>query len=159
MFHNIILVSTISLFLLATTSAKAEPPTIDELKDPWNKSYGLHLDRVDIREKALRKQGVANDISTKVRLFRSQKALVKKLIADMLTFKETIRKKEGKTSPRKSTREKLKADIKALEEKVNVIKLRIAGYNLVQKSLGDKIMEQLDLNPTQLAQIPPLSAK
>lgn len=143
-----------SLFLLTTTPVKAEPPTIDELKDPWNKSYGLHLDRVDIRQKALRKQGVANDISTKIMLFRGNKTLVKELIGKKIILEEKIRKKEGRTSPRKSTREKLKAEIKTLELELESLESRIGGYNKVQKNLGDSIMGQLGLNPTQLAHIP-----
>ena len=157
MIRNIIAMSVASLFLLASASAQIVTaiPTVDELKDPYNPTYGLHLERVDIRQKALRKQGIANDISTKIVLFRVQKALLKELIEEKLALVEDINKKEGKTSPRKSTRDKIKAEIVALKQKKNDIDVKITTYREVQRKAGKLIMETFGLTSTQLANIPP----
>jgi hypothetical protein len=150
-------ISATSLFLLASASTEisARTPTIDELKDPFNATYGLHLDRVDLRQKALRKTGVANDISTKIVLFRAQKTLMKELIDKKLALAEEISKKEGKKSPRKSTQTKILAAIATLKSDLNAIDLKINGYRKVQKDFGDAIMKTLELTPIQVSKIPP----
>ncbi|HBN22961.1 MAG TPA: hypothetical protein DD412_06970 [Holosporales bacterium] len=159
MLHNITLVSTISLFLLATASAKAEPPTIDELRDPVSTTHGLYLDKVAARAKFVLDKHIKYDISTKIVVFRGNKKIMGRLNKEKLSLLDELKSTKNKKSLVPSTRKKLKVAIKNLTEKINTINVKLLGYEEVQTKLGRKIMDGLDLNSTQLAHIPPLSAE
>lgn len=150
---NTLFISITSLFLLATTSAKADIPTIEELKDPYS-LYGLHLDRIDMRQKALRKTGVGNDISTQIILYRKTKTFIKDLYDQSVTLKAKIHKTEGKTSPRKSTREKHKQEIIILNKELKDIEEKIKDNKNLQAIRTKKIMEVFNLDVIQVAKIP-----
>lgn len=177
---NIIKISVVSFFLLGNAFAETAPPavdslatdipaaatsatppstisipTIEELKDPTT-SYGLDLEKVDKRQKALRKQGDATDISTKIMLFRAQKTLLKKLVGENIALSNKIEElqRNKPKSPRPSVRKKFKKALLSLREEKSALESRITGYRLVQKEQGKIIMKELKLTPTQLARIP-----
>ena len=154
---NIIIASGINILLLtsATAETEANVPDITELRDEANIIYGLDLEKVDIRQKKLRKQGVANDIATKIVLFRSQKTYIKKLVENKLNLEKKMQTLKAKTSFRKSERMKIETDIEALQEELDVINEKIKTAQNIQKETGKTIMNEMGLTATQLAKIPP----
>ena len=154
---NIIIASGINILLLtsATAETEANVPDITELRDEANIIYGLDLEKVDIRQKKLRKQGVANDIATKIVLFRSQKTYIKKLVENKLNLEKKMQTLKAKTSFRKSERMKIETDIEALQEELDIINGKIKTAQNIQKETGKTIMNEMGLTATQLAKIPP----
>ena len=154
---NIIIASGINILLLtsATAETEANVPDITELRDEANIIYGLDLEKVDIRQKKLRKQGVANDIATKIVLFRSQKTYIKKLVENKLNLEKKMQTLKAKTSSRKSERIKIETDIEALQKELDVINGKIKTAQNIQRETGKTIMNEMGLTATQLAKIPP----
>ena len=154
---NIIIASGINILLLTSATAETEEnvPDITELRDEANIIYGLDLEKVDIRQKKLRKQGVANDIATKIVLFRSQKTYIKKLVENKLNLEKKMQTLKAKTSSRKSERIKIETDIEALQKELDVINGKIKTAQNIQRETGKTIMNEMGLTATQLAKIPP----
>lgn len=145
--------------------ASQTPPTLQEILDP-SKPWGLNLDLVDKRQKFLRHKGDANDVSTKIVLYRGNKAIMAKKIKERLALQKTAQDIETEakihlkslsvlnlTAKNKITK-KRDQELANINKQIDEINSSLALYKDINRKLINNIIQLTGLSPEKIAKIP-----
>ncbi len=148
------------------------PAQITALKDPSHAS-GLDLQAVSTRQQQMRAQGIGDDITTTVELYRGNKGKINQIQAEKTRAELVLKNVERALGPLKAAFEKLKgkkAEAKflkkearysqlqqtksSLETQIQTMDAQLQGLNAVMEGQAEKIKATLGLTKAQIANIP-----
>ena len=160
------LFSSIFFYFDHHTIASETPPTVQEILDP-SKPWGLNLDLVDRRQKILRKQGDANDVSTKIMLYRKNKSLMAEKINNRITLEKKSQEIQDTAKAqlksinalnliaKNNITKKRDQELKIIKQQIDEINSSLTQYKDIVSKLVNNIIQLTGLQPEKVAKIPP----
>ena len=150
----------------AGSAVAITPAQITALKDPSHAS-GLDLQAVSTRQQQMRAQGIGDDITTTVELYRGNKGKINPLQTDkenakffLINVKRDLDKVQKSKVKRKERRAKqnqiaqLQKTKSGLETQMQTMDAQLQGLKAIMEGQAEKIKATLGLTEAQIANIP-----